>query len=102
MKRLDCAVKVDSMTTMRHGHMSANEYLVNAVADIDAALGVGYAKKNPNLIATYLQVAHKEAAQADFTRDVFSMVDQVIDILVDSGILKDADWMMEPPIPSDA
>jgi len=47
-------ITADYETMMRQAPMTAREYLLRAVRDIDEILGVGYAKAHPELIGTFL------------------------------------------------
>lgn len=42
---------------MRQAMMTAHDYLLNAIVDIDRLLGEGYAARHPGLIAAYMRVA---------------------------------------------
>ena len=44
--------------------MTAHDYLLAAVRDIDAIFGKGYAAKNPALVGAYMQTAAELAAAA--------------------------------------
>ena len=50
-------IQADSATLLRQASMTADEYLANAIADIDKRLGTGYAKTHPELIAAFMQTA---------------------------------------------
>lgn len=52
---------------VRQAGMTAHDYLVRAKSDIDEVFGEGYAKKNPCLVAAYMQVAC-----ADFSTAIFA------------------------------
>ena len=48
---------VDPETLMRQATMTAHDYMLAAVTDIDKLLGKGYAKKHPELIAAFMRTA---------------------------------------------
>lgn len=54
-------------TLFRQAMMTAAEYFQNAIAEIDEALGSGYAKEHPELIAAFMKVA-----ASDFHTTCFS------------------------------
>lgn len=47
-------------TLLRQASMTAAEYLDRAIDNIDNALGEGYAKKHPELIAAMIKTAAKD------------------------------------------
>ena len=50
-----------SWTTLVHqAWKTAGLYMENAVREIDEIFGEGYAKKHPELVAVYMQVAAKD------------------------------------------
>jgi len=44
-------------TLLRQAPMTAHDYMMKAISDIDELLGEGYAKKHPELIGAYMQTA---------------------------------------------
>jgi len=44
-------------TLFRQAPMTAHDYMMKAIDDIDELLGKGYAKQHPELIAAYMQTA---------------------------------------------
>jgi hypothetical protein len=44
-------------TLLRQAPMTAHDYMMHAISDIDELLGKGYAAKHPELIAAYMQTA---------------------------------------------
>jgi hypothetical protein len=47
---------------MKQAWMTADEYLMHAIACIDDRLGEGYAKSNPVLVAAFMQTAATDFA----------------------------------------
>ena len=45
---------------MRQASMTANDYMWDAIRDIDILLGEGYAAKHPELIGAYMQTAAQD------------------------------------------
>lgn len=54
-------------TLMRQASMTACDYMIHAVEDIDRIFGEGYAAKNPELVAAYINTA-----AIDFASNVIS------------------------------
>jgi hypothetical protein len=50
-------IAADWQTLMRQAWMTAADYMDNAVREIDAKFGQGYAEKNPALVAGFMQAA---------------------------------------------
>jgi hypothetical protein len=50
--------------------MTAHDYLLHAVADIDEMLGRGYARQHPELIAAYMQTAAIDFGAAVIARAI--------------------------------
>jgi hypothetical protein len=51
------SIEAGNQTLMRQAPMTANEYLLSAIDHIDYALGKGYAKQHPELIAAFMQTS---------------------------------------------
>jgi hypothetical protein len=51
------SITADSDTLLRQASATADNYLMNAIEDIDKRLGRGYAKAHPELIGAYMQTA---------------------------------------------
>jgi hypothetical protein len=45
---------------MRQAHMTAHDYMMNAIHDIDELLEKGYARAHPELIAAYMRTAAQD------------------------------------------
>ena len=54
-------------TLMRQAGMTANEWLHQGIESIDRAFGEGYAKKNPELLAAFMQAAARDQHTATFS-----------------------------------
>jgi hypothetical protein len=44
-------------TLLRRAHMTAEDYLIYAISDIEKHLGEGAAEKYPQIVAAYMQTA---------------------------------------------
>jgi len=62
-------VEADFDTLLRQASMTAADYLANAQREIDNRFGDGYAAKNPNLVAAFMQTA-----SSDFTTSATAKV----------------------------
>jgi hypothetical protein len=49
-----------AQTAVEQAYKTADQYFREAVRRIDEKFGDGYAKKNPRLVATFMQVAAKD------------------------------------------
>jgi hypothetical protein len=61
---------ISAQNAMRQAPMTANEYLREAIKSIDRHLGVGYAKKNPELLAAFIQGCTKDYSDAPISGQV--------------------------------
>jgi hypothetical protein len=61
-------IEADYDTLLRQATMTAHDYLLHAIADIDKVLGKGYAKDPPELIAAYMQTPRGILAPAAWQR----------------------------------
>jgi hypothetical protein len=68
---------------MRQASKTANVYMLDAVEDIDAKFGEGYAKAHPELVGAYMRAAAADFA-ATFQHDVIEYVSNAIDRLTDA------------------
>lgn len=64
------SIEADFTTLMRQASMTASEYMREACTEIDALFGEGFAKKHPELVATFMQVAASDYNSAS-TAKVF-------------------------------
>lgn len=53
-------VSAGSSTLLRQAHMTADEYLLQAIDCIDRRLGDGYARAHPELIAAFMNIAARD------------------------------------------
>lgn len=60
----------DTETLFRQAPMTAHDYLLHAVHDIDEMLGAGYARAHPELIAAYMHVAAIDFGTAIIARAI--------------------------------
>jgi hypothetical protein len=72
-------IEADSTTLMRQAQMTADTYLAQAIIDIDDRLGAGYAKKNPTLIAAYMQTSAIDLGTAVIARAIQQLGDAIED-----------------------
>lgn len=68
-------VAADSSTLMRQAPMTAHDYLLAAVHDIDEILGKGYAKAHPELLGAYIQTCALDFGAAVIARAIENAVD---------------------------
>jgi hypothetical protein len=54
------AITANAETLMRQASMTATEYMIEAVKEIDNLFGDGFAKKNPRLVGDFMKVASKD------------------------------------------
>ena len=66
---LDC-ITADTETLFRQALMTAHDYMLKAIHDIDELLGKGYAKQHPELIAAYMQTAAIDFGTAIIARAI--------------------------------
>ena len=60
-------------TLLRQAPMTAHDYMMKAISDIDELLGEGYAKKHPELIGAYMQTAAIDYGSAIIARAIESV-----------------------------
>jgi len=63
-------IDADYTTLLRQAHMTAHDYMLHAVADIDERLGKGYAKEHPELIAAYMWTAAADFGRASIAKEL--------------------------------
>jgi hypothetical protein len=82
-------ITADSYTLMQQASMTAHDYLLAAVRDIDAILGDGYAAKHPELIGAFMQTA-----ALDFAAGIIGKtIERVADAIDDAS----TNWLNEQP-----
>ena len=64
------SVAVDTETLFRQAPMTAHDYMLHAIHDIDEKLSTGYAKAHPELIAAYMQAAALDFGTAVLARSI--------------------------------
>ena len=69
--------------------MTAHDYMLKAISDIDELLGKGYAKQHPELIAAYLQSAALDFGAAIIARAIETLSSAVENI---DSALRDWRW----------
>jgi hypothetical protein len=68
---------------MRQAHMTAHDYLLHAISDIDSALGLGEARKHPELIAAYMQAAALDFGAAIIAQQIRAGLQDIADGITD-------------------
>ena len=66
-------IEAGSETLFRQAPMTAHDYMLKAIDDIDKLLGKGYAKQHPELIAAYMQTAAIDFGTAIIARAIESV-----------------------------
>jgi hypothetical protein len=66
-------ITADTSTLFRQAPMTAHDYMMKAIDDIDELLGKGYAKQHPELIAAYMQTAAIDFGAAVIARAIESV-----------------------------
>ena len=70
-------IQAGNETLFRQAPATAQDYMINAVKDIDAYFGKGFAKAHPELIAAYMQTAAIDMSGAVIARAVETLADAV-------------------------
>lgn len=70
-------IQAGNETLFRQAPATAHDYMTNAVKDIDAYFGKGFAKAHPELIAAYMQTAAIDMSGAVIARAVETLADAV-------------------------
>lgn len=60
---------------------TAYDFMSSAVKDIDTIFGEGYAKKNPALIAAYVQAAAIDCASVAIAQQIRAGLDYIADVI---------------------
>ena len=63
-------VTASNDTLFEQAPYTAKSYLLSAIEDIDAALGAGHAKKNPELVAAYIMACTADLNTSMSTRAI--------------------------------
>lgn len=66
-------------TLLTQSHMTAKEYLHNAIEAIDDHFGRGYAKANPTLVIAMMNVAEKDFVSASAIQAFQEIAEEVIE-----------------------
>lgn len=69
-------IEADGDTLMRQAPMTANSYLMEAIASIDKALGAGYAAAHPELIASFIQASALDFGASILARAIEAIADR--------------------------
>ena len=62
---------------MRQAHMTAHDYMMHVINDIDELLGDGYAKQHPELIAAYMQTAALDLVAAIIAKETSAGLEKI-------------------------
>jgi hypothetical protein len=57
-------IQASPESLLRQAKFTAQEYMVDAITEIDALFGEGYAKKHPSLVAGYMNTAALDFASS--------------------------------------
>lgn len=71
------SILADNETLFRQAPSTAQDYMMNAVKDIDAYFGKGFAKAHPELIAAYMQTAAIDMSGAVIARAIETLASAV-------------------------
>ncbi len=69
-------IEADSHTLMRQAPMTAETYLIDAIASIDERLGEGYAKANPSLVGAFITASSIDFGAAIIARALEAIADR--------------------------
>lgn len=72
-------ISADGATLLRQASMTAMEYFDKAVSHIDKSFGEGYAKKHPELVAAFMQVAASDLNYAGLAKAQSECVEYLAD-----------------------
>jgi hypothetical protein len=73
------AIEADSMNIVRQASGTTRDHLIDAIEAIDEHLGKGYARKNPALIAAFMQAAATDYAATIIAQQVRAGLETVAD-----------------------
>jgi hypothetical protein len=74
-------IMTDSTEMMRQAQMTAHDYLLGAVRDIDATLGQGVAAKHPELVAAYMQTASIDYGATILAQQVRAGLETIAEVI---------------------
>jgi hypothetical protein len=74
-------ITADTETLFRQAPMTAHDYMMKAISDIDELLGKGYAKQHAELIAAYMQTA-----AIDFGASIIARAIKALSAAVDDTV----------------
>jgi hypothetical protein len=69
--------EIDSSELMRQATMTAHDYLLKAVDDVEEIYGKGASNKYPNLVAAYIQTAALDMGTAIIAQQVRAGLDEI-------------------------
>jgi hypothetical protein len=76
MKGNGMEITADLTTLLRQVSMTADEYMMHAITNIDDRLGQGYAKAHPELIGAFIQAAAIDMGTATIAKCVGSAIEE--------------------------
>jgi hypothetical protein len=74
-------IELSADDLMRQAKMTAHDYLLAAINDIDETLGQGTARKHPELIAAYIQTAAMDFAGGIIAQQIRAGLDHIAEVL---------------------
>jgi hypothetical protein len=72
-------IKADPGTLMRQASMTAHDYLIAAVENIDKMFGKGYAKEHPELTGAFIQAASLDFVGASLAKSIGEAIEGLAD-----------------------
>lgn len=72
-------------TLMRQASMTADDYLSNAIADVEKRLGEGAAKKYPQIVAAYMQAAATDLHGSTLAQQMRLGLDGIAEAITNAG-----------------
>jgi hypothetical protein len=98
-------ITASNETLLRQAPMTAHDYLMHAIHDIDELLGKGYAKAHPELMGAYMQTAAMDLGAAVIARalDGVGEAIQAANVLYETACAAaatDPDWIERKPLQS--
>jgi hypothetical protein len=70
-------INIDAGAMMRQATMTAHDYMLAALSDIDELLGKGEASKHPELIAAYMQTAATDFGAAIIAQQLRAGLEEI-------------------------
>jgi hypothetical protein len=74
---------IDAADAVEQAGATIGQYLHQAINEIDRALGAGYAKKNPELIAACVSAQTLDFNSVALTSALYAISDAIIDTIIE-------------------